>query len=70
MDWCFMCKCNGELVDHLFLHWVALDLWSMDLSLFGVIWVMPKSVVELLAFWQGWFVRHRNGHIRMVVPIV
>ena len=42
----------------------------MDLSLFGVIWVMPKSVVELLAFWQGWFVRHRNGHIRMVVPIV
>ena len=49
-----MCKCNGELVDHLFLHWVAMDLWPMDLALFGVIWVMPKSVVELLAFWQGW----------------
>ena len=33
-----MCKCNGELVSHLFLHClVAMDLWSMVLDLFGVI---------------------------------
>ena len=44
-----MCKCNGEMVDHLFLHCqVARDLWSMVLYLFGVSWVMPKSVVGSL----------------------
>ena len=38
LDWCYMCKCNGESVDHLFLHCpVAIDLWSMVLGLFGVI---------------------------------
>ena len=20
LDWCYMCKCNGESIDHLFLH--------------------------------------------------
>ena len=59
MDWGFMCKSNGESVDHLLLHCLAAtDLWSMVLSLFGVSWVMPKSVVELLACWQGRFGHH------------
>ena len=41
-----MCKCNGESVDHLFLHClVAMDLWSMVLGLFGVSWVMPQCIV-------------------------
>uniref|UniRef100_A0A7N2KQL6 Reverse transcriptase zinc-binding domain-containing protein n=1 Tax=Quercus lobata TaxID=97700 RepID=A0A7N2KQL6_QUELO len=39
LDWCYMCKSNGESVDHLFLHCpVAMDLWSMVLGLFGVSW--------------------------------
>uniref|UniRef100_A0A7N2LKS5 Serine/threonine-protein phosphatase 2A 55 kDa regulatory subunit B n=1 Tax=Quercus lobata TaxID=97700 RepID=A0A7N2LKS5_QUELO len=43
--------CNGESVDHLFLHCpVAMDMWAMGFGLFGVSWVMPQSVVELLAF--------------------
>ena len=51
LDWCYMCKCNSEIVDHLFLHCpVALELWDMVFGLFGVCWVMPTSVVELLAF--------------------
>ena len=50
LDWCYMCKCNGESVDHLFLHDpVAMNLRSMVLGLFGVNSVMPKSVVGLLA---------------------
>ena len=32
------------------------------------IWVMPQSVVGLLACWQGRFDRHRNGHIWFIVP--
>ena len=60
---------NGEFVDHLFIHCpVAKDLWSMVLGLSGVICVMPKSVVELLASWQDRFGRHRNEHIWMVIP--
>ena len=56
LDWCYMCKCNDESLDHLFLRClVAMDLRSLVLGLFGVSWVMPKSVVGLLACWQGWF---------------
>ena len=37
LDWCYMCKCNGESVDHLFLHCpVAMDMWAMMFRLFGV----------------------------------
>ena len=69
MDWCYMYKCNGESVDHLFLHClVAMDLWSMVLDLFSVSWVMPKSVVGLLACWQSRFGRHWNSHIWIIVP--
>ena len=45
-----MCKCKGESVDHLLLNCpIASDLWSMILVLFGLSWVMPKSVVELFS---------------------
>ena len=64
-----MCKCNGESVDHLFLHRpVAMDLRSMVLGLFGVSWVMPHSVVGLLVCWQGRLGCHWNGHIWLIVP--
>ena len=54
-----MCKRNGESVDHLLIHCsIAFDLWSMVFTLFGIHWVMPKTVVELLACWQGKFGRH------------
>ena len=58
-----MCKCHGESVDHLFLHCpIAMDIWAMVFGLFGVSWVMPQSVVGLLACWQGRFGYHRNGY--------
>lgn len=56
LDWCFICKCSGEKVDHLWLRCpIAMELWSMMLGLFAVSWVIPKSVVDLLACWQGRF---------------
>ena len=52
MDWCYMCKRSGELVNHLLLHCpIAFELWSMVWSLFGGIWVMPQSVANLFASW-------------------
>ena len=38
LDWCYMCKRNGESVDHLFLYCpFASDLWSMVYG-FGPFW--------------------------------
>jgi hypothetical protein len=49
-----MCKTCGESFYHLFLHcMVATKLWSMILQLFGVGWVMPRSVIEMLGSWTG-----------------
>ena len=37
LDWCCLCKADGESVNHLFLHClVARDLWNLVCSLFGV----------------------------------
>ena len=69
LDWCYMCKGNGESVDHLFLHCpIAMDLWSMVLGLFGVTWVMPHTVLGLLWRCQGSFSRHRKGYIWSIIP--
>jgi hypothetical protein len=39
-------------VDHLLLHCeVASALWSAFFGHFGLLWVMPRRVVELLACW-------------------
>jgi hypothetical protein len=45
-----MCKKTRESVDHLLLHCdVASILWSSLFSHFGMSWVMPRRVIDLLA---------------------
>jgi hypothetical protein len=49
VNWCCMYKKGGESIDHLLLHCeVATELWSGLFQLFGVAWVMPCRVSELL----------------------
>jgi hypothetical protein len=48
-----MCKKSGESIDHLFHCEVARDLWSSLFNLFGVDWVIPRRVRELLVSWGG-----------------
>jgi hypothetical protein len=49
IDRCYMCKKTGESVDHLLLHYdVASALWSSLFSRFGLSWVMPRQVIDLL----------------------
>jgi hypothetical protein len=51
---CYMCKKSREFIDHLLLHCeVARELWSSLFNLFGVDWVMPRRVRELLVSWRG-----------------
>lgn len=62
LDQCYKCKCNGQIVDHLLLHCpIATELWSMEFGLFGVYWVMSKTVVDLFTSWQGQLGCHRHG---------
>jgi hypothetical protein len=43
-----------ESIDHLLIHCeVARELWSSILNLFGVDWVMPRRVIDLLVSWGG-----------------
>ena len=64
-----MCKCDRESGDHPLLHQVvAQEMWSMLFGLFGISWVMPRSVLGLLDCWQGNFGRHRNLRVWRVVP--
>jgi hypothetical protein len=52
IEWCCMCKKSGESIKHMLLHCEgARDLWSYILTLFGVEWVMPRRVLELLNSW-------------------
>ena len=49
---CCPCKLDGESVDHLLLHCeVARSLWNTIMSHFGLSWVMPNSVLDLMACW-------------------
>ena len=40
----------------------------MVFCLFGIHWVMPHKVSELLALWQGKFGRHQNIDLWRFVP--
>jgi len=69
VDRCCLCKRDGESVDHILLHCdVASALWNNIFSRFGISWVMPKSVLDLVACWwkSG---RSRSATTWKMVPI-
>jgi hypothetical protein len=64
-----MCKSNGELVNHLLLRCpITWDLWDMVFSLFGVCWVMPKGVEDLLACWAGRCGKGEAASLWKIIP--
>jgi hypothetical protein len=48
-----MCKKSGESIDYLLHCEVVRELWSSLFNLFGVDWVMPVRVRELVLNWGG-----------------
>ncbi len=68
-EWFCMCKRSGESVDHLFLHCsVAMELWSLVFGIFGVHWVMPRTVLDLFCNWIGQRGRHSYILIWKMIP--
>ena len=68
LNQCYMCKYDGESVDHLFLNCLA----AMDFVVYGFGFICSKlgyaKVVGLLACWQSRFGQHQNGHLWIIVP--
>lgn len=57
--WCCMCRGHGEMMDHLLLHFPrAAVLWNYVFSFFGVEWVLPGRVMNLLFAWRNCFGKH------------
>jgi hypothetical protein len=66
---CWLCESDGESVDHLLLHCgVARALWNAFFDRFGLCWVMPGSVKELLASWWS-SGRSRSAVVWKMVPL-
>ena len=62
VDWCIMCRCNGETVDHLLLHCdKAYWLWSLVFRYFGISWVLLRSVADTLFGWWNWSGKHLSS---------
>jgi mannosylglycoprotein endo-beta-mannosidase len=52
-DWCFLCRCSGESVNHVLLHCpYACELWTHVLNILNLHWVMPETVAEMLRCWK------------------
>ena len=50
---CFMCEEDEETIDHLLIHCKSEKmLWDLFLSIVGISWVFPHSVLHTLLAWQ------------------
>ena len=64
-----MCRHCGESVDHLLLHCeMAYRLWSFVFITFGLSWVVPSSIPDLLFGWWNWLGKH-SSQIWNLVPL-
>ena len=64
-----MCSHCGETVDHLLLHCeMAYRLWNFVFKYFGLSWVIPRSIPDLLFGWWNWLGKH-SSQIWNLVPL-
>lgn len=50
VDWCLIYKKDVESFNYLFFHYeVAKTLWDEILGERGIVWMMPKQVLDILA---------------------
>ena len=61
VDWCILCRSNGETANHLLLHCgKAFQLWSLVFRSFGISWVLPRSIADMLFDWWNWLGKHSS----------
>jgi hypothetical protein len=53
VNWCCLCKKSEETINHIFICCeFTSEIWYLVLTLFGVSWVMPCNILELLHCWK------------------
>lgn len=66
----YMCKQNGETVDHLLLRCeVARVLWDDIFSRIELAWVQPRRVMNLLACWRGLQGNPQIASVQKMIPM-
>ena len=66
-NWCCMCRCEGESVDHLLIHcYMANELWNFVFRSFGIQWVLPRRVIDLVDGWWNLLGKHSSDIWNMV----
>ncbi|CAL5358449.1 unnamed protein product [Camellia sinensis] len=67
---CVFCNEEGETDNHVLLHcpcvWVV---WSKIMRWWGIQWVIPKSVDELLLWWSGLKFKKLEKKIWRIIPL-
>jgi hypothetical protein len=59
--WCSMCRCEGETISHLLLHCeTTYGLWTFVFRSFGISWVLPGCIPELLFGWHNWLGKNQS----------
>ena len=67
VNMCYLCCCDEESVDHLFLHCKFFHaLWCEVFAAFGIQWVMPRPVNSFFFMWRNWFGKHLSTIWNMV----
>lgn len=56
---CVMGMGNGR-------SFMVVGLWNFVFQLFGVVWVLPGRVKDLLFAWRNWFGKHDSSIWNMV----
>ncbi|XP_028077120.1 uncharacterized protein LOC114279114 [Camellia sinensis] len=52
VNWCCMCCADVKIVGHLLIHCLVVSrLWVLVFSMFGVAWVQPRQVMDVLRCW-------------------
>ena len=70
LDWCCMCKKSGENISHLLMHCpVAREVWNFIFSIFGIQWVMPCGVLDLLSCWDVCCLSVRIRKVWDMIPL-
>ena len=65
-----MCEEEEETIDHLLIHCkLAKLLWNLFLSIVGISWVFPESVLNNLLAWQGAIVGRKRKKIWLAAPL-
>jgi hypothetical protein len=69
LNWCCLCKKSEETVNHILIHCeFTKEMWHFDLILFGVSWVMPSNILELVQCWKMQGQSQSNEAIWKVIP--